>query len=259
VSLFNAGHLARMPGLVAGLAVVTIGLLPSWFGHAAQARSPLVETRQTGPGADNMTAPLYEPRVHGLPKARIEGGTRGAERHGPVVLPLVPDHVGLTIAGQPVLYWYLSEPTAAPVMFVLVDTRSIQVIHEVTLAPPPQAGVQVVRLKDFGVKLEPNVLYRWYLTVVQDLNVPSHDIVSGGMIERIRPDFNVPDAAAPDNVDIVRYYAEEGLWYDALASISDLIYASPGNLLLRKQRASLLRQVGLQEVAEWDLRQVPTD
>src|SRR5690348_2246441 len=32
------------------------------------------------------------------PKARIEGGTRGRGSQGLLVLPLVPDHVGLTIA-----------------------------------------------------------------------------------------------------------------------------------------------------------------
>ena len=44
-------------------------------------------------------------------------------------------------------------------------------------------------------------------------------------------------------------YAELGLWYDAFASVSDLIDADPQSDSSREMRASLLRQVGLGEIA----------
>lgn len=191
------------------------------------------------------------------PKARIEGGTRGRGSQGLLVLPLVPDHVGLTIASQPDLYWYLSKPTASKVMFVLVDTRSIGVVHQLTLAAQP--GVQAIRFKDVGITLEPNVLYRWYVDVVLDIDVPSRDIVSGGMIQRIEPTFSTSDLATLSSIEAVQFYAQQGLWYDALGSISQLIALAPNDPVLRRQRASLLEQVGLQEVSEWDKLQAATD
>jgi len=203
----------------------------------------------------DLTPPLYEPRLHPSPKARIEGVARALDNNGPIVLPLVPDHVGLTMVRQPVLYWYLSKPISSPVMFVLVDTRSIQVIRDAILSPHPESGIQTISLKDLGVSLEPNVLYRWYLTVVLDIDSPSRDIVSGGMIERTAEVLNISDFPTFRG-DTVRFYAEQGLWYDAFASISDLIVAAPDNQILRNQRASLLQQIGLQEVATWDLQQV---
>jgi uncharacterized protein DUF928 len=206
-----------------------------------------------------QTMPHYRPGMH-RPKSRIEGTTRGIESNELLVLPLVPDHVGLTIAGQPVLYWYLSKATTSPIIFVLVDARSVEVVHDVTLSPQPQPGVQLVRLTDLGIVLEHNVQYRWYITVVTDGQSPSRDIVSGGMIERIRPESILSPLPAPDStIAAVRFYAENGLWYDALASISDLISSAPKDRLLRRQRAALLQQVGLQEPAEWDLRQVATE
>ena len=45
------------------------------------------------------------------------------------------------------------------------------------------------------------------------------------------------------------------MWYDALAGVSDRIDASPKDLSLRKQRAALLDQVGLNEAAEFDLKE----
>src|SRR6478609_6167179 len=46
----------------------------------------------------DLTPPLYERRLHPSPKARIEGITRAFDNNAPIVLPLVPDHIGLTIA-----------------------------------------------------------------------------------------------------------------------------------------------------------------
>src|SRR5688572_31393468 len=40
-------------------------------------------------------------------------------------------------------------------------------------------------------------------------------------------------------------YAEAGIWYDALAVLSDQIDAQPENKGLRETRSDLLRQVGL--------------
>ena len=232
-----------------------MGAVFSWLPQGALADAS-IETRQSDIDVHVMM-PLYEPNKYRPPKARIEGGVRGRDSNGLVVLPLVPDHVGLTIASQPDLYWYLSKPTTSHVMFVLVDTRSIHVVHELTLTAQP--GVQLIRLKDFGITLEPNVLYRWYLNVVLDMDLPSRDIVSGGMIERVQPEFNVSDLTTLSTTDAVQFYAEQGLWYDAFASISELISAAPADHLLRKQRASLLEQVGLPEVAEWDKLQVEMD
>jgi hypothetical protein len=73
------------------------------------------------------------------------------------------------------------------------------------------------------------------------------------MIERVRPDAEAPDAAHSGAADAVGAYAAAGLWYDAIATLSERIAAAPADPLLRRQRAALLRQVGLQEVADWDL------
>lgn len=234
---------------------VTAAVVP-WSTQMAFMRAPSAIASDTGVGIHAMT--VGENRsAQRAPKARIQGGTRGRDSNGLVALPLVPDHVGLTVSSQPDLYWYLSGPTTSKVLFVLVDTRSIHVVHEQMLTA--HSGVQRIRFKDFGITLEPNVIYRWYLDVVLDMDMPSRDIVSGGMIQRVQPTFNISDIARFNSIDLVRFYAEQGLWYDAIDVISELIAAAPNDHVLRKQRASLLEQVGLQEVSEWDKLQVATD
>ena len=45
-------------------------------------------------------------------------------------------------------------------------------------------------------------------------------------------------------------YAEAGLWYDALAAVSEMIERAPDNRELRRQRAALLAQVGLPPIED---------
>jgi len=44
-------------------------------------------------------------------------------------------------------------------------------------------------------------------------------------------------------------YAQKGQWYDAMTALQTLIQDKPGNADLLTQRAALLEQVGLTEVA----------
>jgi hypothetical protein len=99
------------------------------------------------------------------------------------------------------------------------------------------------------------VPYRWFVALVVDPNSQSRDNIAGGTIERIAPSkalrtklTQAGKAQAPS------VYAAAGLWYDAVAAVSDLIDAAPNDQTLRQQHASLLEQVGLRQIAEHDMR-----
>ncbi|HSE58684.1 MAG TPA: DUF928 domain-containing protein [Nitrospiraceae bacterium] len=197
----------------------------------------------TGPGAPDRQHVTALDQTHQLPAADV-----------PTLISLVPNHVGLTIADQPVVYWYLSRPTQARTLFVLLDARSLQVVRSIALPPSERAGIHSMRFKDYGVTLQRDVPYRWFVNLLIDPATPDRDLVASGAIERIDPEFPQAKVPSASSLDAVHFYADQGLWYDAMAAISDLIAAAPLNDVFRQQRASLLQQVGLQEVAEWDLR-----
>lgn len=181
---------------------------------------------------------------------------RGRDGDDPAVAALVPDHVGITIKQHPVLNWFVSKPTTAPITFTLIDERAIQALVEKSIISPVKAGVQAIRLQDIEFGLEPNVQYRWYISLSKDADSPSRDIVTGGMIERcLFSECLFLDAPMSCSQDAVMETAAKGFWYDAMACLSDLIDANPADANLRRQRAALLKQVGLHEVAEWDLGQ----
>ena len=231
------------------LALPAIGL-PADPTPAPPKNQPPVGTSATPPGGRDI---VYTPPKRGMPGGRVGGGSRSAENQRPVILVLAPDHVALTMQEQPSLFWYVSQATSGPVLFTLIDSRAVTPIVETGLTSPSQGGVQRIRLADYGIRLTTGVSYRWFVTLVLDPDKRSKDVVGGGMIERV-PLIEAlsVNLASTGNEDTARRYAEAGLWYDAIAVLSDQIDAAPQDSVYRKDRASLLEQVGLPEIAAYD-------
>jgi hypothetical protein len=209
------------------------------------------------PSATEPSMPIYKPPKVKTPRARVGGSFRGTDGENPEIIPIVPDHVGMTGKQAPELNWFLSKTTSFPLTFTLRDNNPGKPLHEGPLAAPKQPGIHSVSLKDLGLKLEPNVQYWWYVSVVLDPNSPSTTIVGGGVIERCEFIECTTIGFVPScDRESFALNAERGFWYDAMACLCTLIDTNPTDQSLRRQRASLLRQVGLNGVADWDLRSI---
>jgi hypothetical protein len=203
--------------------------------------------------------PIYTPRSKTIPRARVGGGLRGTDGKDPEIVALVPDHVGLTVNQSPSLNWFLSKLTSLPIRFTLIDSRSVKPLHEGPIPTPAQVGVQSLNLKDLGLTLEPDVQYRWYISAIRNPDSPSQDIVAGGVIERCEFSTCLVEMAVDLSCDqeSVRRNAVRGFWYDAMSCLCDLIKTDQQDASLRRIRVALLKQVGLNGVAEWDLKSAP--
>lgn len=200
----------------------------------------------------------YVPPSRGAPGVREGGGTRGpapagsGEESAPTVIALIPEnHAGLTTREQPVLYWYLSAPTTRPIEFTLNRESQEKPMLERSLSGPLEAGIHAIRLSDVGVRLEPGERYTWYVTVVVDPEKPSINPYSGGPIELVSETPQLHSelrSAAPEARASV--FGRNGVWYEMLAEISERIAEEPGNAILRDERAALLEQVNLADVAD---------
>ncbi|HWV46485.1 MAG TPA: DUF928 domain-containing protein, partial [Nitrospira sp.] len=201
---------------------------------------------------------IYTPPKKPTPRARVGGTLRGTEGNEPELVALVPDHVGLTVKQTPTLNWYLSKPTAYPLRFTLNDTQKIRPIYEGSIPTPMEAGVQSIDLKILGLTLEPNVQYRWFVSASPNPESPSRDTVAGGMIERCEFSecLTITSVNLTCDRESVRTNALIGFWYDAMGCVCSLIEKDPKDPSLRRLRAALLRQVGLNGVADWDLRSI---
>jgi Domain of Unknown Function (DUF928) len=232
------------------------------FGALAGGPLPLTAANEPAmsqnAASDETQLPIYTPPKKFTPRARVGGALRGTDGNDPEIVALVPDHVGLTVKQKPVLNWFLSKLTSYPLRFTLIDSRIVKPVFEGPLPTPQQEGIQALDLKTLGLALEPEVQYRWYVSAIRNPDSPSQDIVAGGVIERC--EFSTCLVEMEVNLacdqQSVRQNAVRGFWYDAMACLCELIEAHPSDQLLRRQRAALLKQIGLHGVADWDLRSV---
>ena len=158
------------------------------------------------------------------------------------LLPIAPDHVGLTVQKSPVLYFYISQATSLPIRFTLFDNRKVPPLVDVRLRSPTRPGYWAIRLEDYGVVLEEEVQYRWY--VQPDLLGKEYFL--GGVIERIGwlTVGYIYDGPSCDK-DAVRFLMKAGIWYDGFACLNELIEANPEDRSLRVFRRELLKQIGV--------------
>lgn len=181
---------------------------------------------------------------------------------------LVPEHTGQTLEEQPTLYWSVSEPLEnAQFTFVLNEMPdalsfdfSEPLIHT-TFHKSVQAGIQALPLtqilppaqKDF--RLEEGKEYQWFISLICDPKELSLNVTASGSIKRVVPSPKLlttlektPQQALP------QLYAKHGIWYNAIDTVSQQIDKHPNVQAPRQIRARLLKQVGLPEVAIYDMQ-----
>jgi hypothetical protein len=240
--------------LTAGF-IFVVPLLSVTWGDPKVVTPPPGQTAQAAKPRDEARAlPMFKPPQVGRPQTRlVGGGSRGTESIIEL-FALTPEQAGLTVQEQPSLFWYLSEKTTHALELIVSVDKTKEPVLVTRLRPPSRPGIQRVRLADYDVRLEPGVTYRWFVALIPDLERRSKDIVTGGGVERIPLSDTMRTQLDQAEAERAPYlYAEAGLWYDALSTLADLIETTPADLGLRQQRAALLKQVGLETVAAYDV------
>ena len=166
---------------------------------------------------------------------------------------LTPDHTALTTREQPSLYYYLGKKTKYPIELTVIEDREIRPLLETRFVSPEAPGIQAIHLRDYDLRLVKDKVYKWFVSIIPDPVRRSKDILAWGAIKRIAiPESVRPKIAGSEKELVPQIYAEAGIWYDAFAEISNLIETHPGNREFRRQRAALLEQVSLAEIAQLD-------
>jgi hypothetical protein len=194
--------------------------------------------------------PRYEPGALAQgPILRIGGVGRGAvAQPGPQVL--APAQVGFTSQASPTLYWLLPERSEHAVAISVVSEDATAPLMEFTLSGPHGAGVHALSLAELAVQLAPGTTYQWFVASVPDPSRRSRDVVSGAAIRHVPPEAALADRLRSAHPRRAHELAAAGYWYDAFDQLSRWSAAEPESELLRRHRAALLDQVGLEAVAE---------
>jgi hypothetical protein len=238
-------------GITLGLLTVTTTVTADGGKNTAEINTAAIKANTANTGGFT-----YRPPMRGAPAARIGGGTRGVGDMTLVLIVLAPDHTGLTTKEQPTLYWYASEPVPAKLEVTLINDDDIDPALEEVVATPGKAGIQSIDLSKTSAKLVTGKEYRWFVSVIADPGQRSNDVVASGTIQRIAVSETLKkEIDGADEQELAGIYAKEGIWYDAIDSLTRTINKSPDNTKLQQQRTALLEQVGLQDAADYTRKQ----
>ena len=258
---------------VASLAAGVLGMAvtATLGGDAAPA------TTTPAPAAKATTKPTtrrfgrYVPNVHDAPAQREGGGTRQCNAEpGLYVLALAPANVvGKTTRQQPTLLWYISRPTNSEVEITITALEAPagaagqskgklvgdwRLKHGVTLA-----GIQKLDLaagadaRGQQVHLDRAVTYEWGVEVLvrpggEDAADDPSSVVK---LQPVAPPPAVARAASSgDPEELTQAYLDDGIWCDALSSITALLENAPGDPNLLEVRRKMLADAGYVEDAD---------
>ncbi|AUT00418.1 hypothetical protein CLI64_08455 [Nostoc sp. CENA543] len=210
--------------------------------------------------------PPQPPAGEPAPGGRVRGGARrglcpsvkppltalAPYTEGP---PTVMNVWGLTTEAHPTLMFYVpySRPATYPTEFVLQDQQS-NTIYQKAIALPEKPGIISISVPD-NITLEVNKRYRWFLTVDCDPQKESSPTYVEGVMKRVTLDTKVTQKLATATpLQRFEIYLQNGIWHEALKTISQLRQENPKDLVIAEKWQSLLASVRLDDIASQSLR-----
>lgn len=190
----------------------------------------------------------------GLPGRRVGGGTRGDCNFGQKQLTaLMPkNNLALTIAANPLVFFYIPPVTTQTVEFVLLDEAENQV-YEKTFKPTGTNGIISLSLPS-NAPLKELIIgkkYHWYLSVICNAEDRANDITVDGWIQRVEPNPTLTrelEKAAPLQRPAI--LAAANLWQDALVTLAQLRSSHPYDANIAFQWKQLLQSADLNNIAQ---------
>ncbi len=164
-----------------------------------------------------------------LPNLSAPGNREsGSTRDTTCILPnsqltaIIPtSNYGLTQSAYPTLYFYLPPSSAPQVKFVMYHEATNKLFYEARFSLQSESGIIGITLPNNGFQAEMalNQPYVWYLAVVCNESDPGSDVVLEGRIMRVDNLVGSEQIPLPS---LPALYAENGLWFDALAASAEL-------------------------------------
>ena len=198
----------------------------------------------------------FQPPQEGVPGRREGGGTRGLEcSTAPTALTaLIPQStMGQTISAKPTFFYYLPVAVDKTVQFELADERDKTVYKKSFRMVTSRAGVVSVSLDsdDNSPALEVGKNYQWYFTIKCNPKNTTDDVLVSGWINRtaLAPNVKTELDRSGDRAKL-SILAQQGLWYDYLATLAQLRMQSPSDAGLAIKWSAVLNSVQLGKIAQ---------
>jgi hypothetical protein len=223
-----------------------IALLAGYCLHASPCRA--AQTTAPGPIKFNLT---YAPAVGAdLTSTRVGALIRaGGVDKQPLLSVVAPDHPGTTLMDQPQLYWYISNATELTVEVAMLEESSEERVYDFSMKGVA-AGFHCLDLAKEGVHLDINKRYQLVVAIILNPSNRAKDLVTSGFVKRVKAsDELTKGVSKAEGMERASMLLSSGIWYDGIADLMQQIEAHKADPILVAARDSLLKQVGLGELA----------
>ncbi|HEY9639304.1 MAG TPA: DUF928 domain-containing protein [Coleofasciculaceae cyanobacterium] len=212
-------------------------------------------------GSDQIVFSAPPPPPVGAPDGRSRGGaSRGECRDYESLTALVPTVNGkvwgTTGSEHPTFWFYFPKavPADTSVAFVLQDANHIP-LYATTLNLNIEAGLNHLTVPKTVPAMLVGQPYSWALAVYCDPEDPGEFVSVNGTIERVAIDPAQQARLAADSpLDQVKWYAAQGIWYDALNTLSEPYEDDSRNSALATAWANLLKYANLEYLTTQPIR-----
>ncbi|MFB2837298.1 DUF928 domain-containing protein [Floridanema evergladense] len=209
------------------------------------------------------TGTRYVPPDRGVPSSTAPGGSRGGiceqDQKQDQSIPslgltaLRPDDslergMGLTLESQPQFLVYMPQTSAEYAQFTLKNEQGNNVYQTKEFRIKGQPGIISISLPKNSIQLENNKNYTWYISLICNPQNRAKDVYVTGWIRREpRTDLanKLQNAAARERPKI---YAENGIWYEAIANLAELISQNPKDPTLMNDWKTLLESAKIPDI-----------
>lgn len=190
----------------------------------------------------------------GRPGGRGGTGSRGDCPPVDVQLTaLIPSsNLGSSVEAHPTLWFYIPYKSSevAGAEFSLQDEQNND-IYRTNFTLPRTPGTVSLSLVQ-APPLEINKKYQWYVKVYCSQQKLSAPVFIRSWVQRVAltPELEKQLKTATTSRERIAFYAQNGIWYSALTELAKLRVAQPQNVTVNNDWASLLRDVGLENLVQ---------
>ncbi|NJP11183.1 MAG: DUF928 domain-containing protein [Leptolyngbyaceae cyanobacterium RU_5_1] len=216
----------------------------------------LAQFSRDRPASLYAKAVRFNPPKVGSPRRRtgaaVRGGCPNASKDNLVALLPTTEPI-LTVSEYPTLFVYLPQSAASEAELTLLSDNKRQRVYKTTIKLPKAPGIVGFSLPKDG-KLPPlqvGKTYHWNFSITCGPADQAEVGVVEGQIQRIALSPSQTNALKKTALrDRPAFYAEAGIWYDALSSLAQLRRSTPKDAAIATDWGDLLKSVGLSAIAE---------
>ncbi|MBF2064092.1 MAG: DUF928 domain-containing protein [Calothrix sp. C42_A2020_038] len=164
------------------------------------------------------------------------------------VTPVLPaTSIGFTLTEYPTVFIYLPETNAQKALFSIQDEDSNSV-YQTNITLPTSSGVMQVKLPEEAPPLKAGKNYKWSLVIICTADLEPDSPFVSGWIRRVERSDMMKNHNNQITLSYISKLAENGIWYDTLATLAQLRRLQPNNQALASSWQNLLNSVGLDKI-----------